>query len=155
MEEFTINFGNLKVDQLGFVFKDIEKQAKKMEKHGFSEFIFGDWETNQIKLRDKESLITIRMAFSRLGNTQVELIQWKSGDCIYKEFLDEGKEGLHHIACYVKDMDKYIRNFKDQGIGILQEGEVLFTQWTYMDTQEALGVIVELLEKIKRRKKKQ
>ena len=31
MEEFKINFGNLKADQLGFVYKDIEKQAKIFE----------------------------------------------------------------------------------------------------------------------------
>jgi len=31
MEEFKINFGNLKVAQLGFVYKDIEKQAKIFE----------------------------------------------------------------------------------------------------------------------------
>ena len=155
MEEFTINFGKLKVDQLGFVYKDIEKQAKVMESlYGFSKFIFGDWETNTIKLRGRESVVTMQMAFSRLGSTQIELIQWKSGDCIYKEFLDEGREGFHHIACYVEDMEQYIKKFKNQGIEILQEGEVLFTNWTYMDTQETFGVIVELLEKIKRRKKK-
>jgi len=31
MEDLNINFGNLKVDQLGFVFKDIEKQAEIMQ----------------------------------------------------------------------------------------------------------------------------
>ena len=30
MEKFNMDFGQLKVDQLGFVFKDIEKQAKVM-----------------------------------------------------------------------------------------------------------------------------
>ena len=156
MEEFKIDFGSLKVDQLGFVYKDIEKQAKIMESlYGFSQFIFGEWETNTIKIRGKESEVTMRMAFSRLGSTQIELIQWESGDCLYKEFLDEGKEGFHHIACYIENMEQYIKIFKDHGIGILQEGEVLFTQWTYMDTQETFGVIVELLEKIKRRKKRQ
>jgi len=155
MEEFNINFGNLKVDQLGFVYKDIEKQAKIMESlYGFSEFIIGDWETYTMKFRGKISEPTFRMAFSRLGNTQVELIQWKSGDCPYKEFLDEGKEGFHHIACYVEDTDLYIKEFEKMGIGILQEGEVLFNRITYMDTQETFGTIIELLEKIKRKKKK-
>lgn len=155
MEDFNINFGDLKVDQLAFVYKDIEKQAKIMESiFGFSKFIFGDWETKTMKFRGKDSEVTSRLAFSRLGSTQIELIQWKSGDCSYKEFLDEGKEGFHHIACYIEDTEEYIKKFKDQGIGILQELEALYTQCTYMDTQETLGVIVELLEKIKRRKKK-
>jgi len=155
MEEFKINFGNLKVDQLGFVYKDIEKQAKIMESmFGFSKFIFGDWLMNTMKFRGNNSEVNSRMAFSRIGSTQVELIQWKSGDCSYKEFLDKGNEGLHHIACYVEDTDSYIKEFEKIGIRILQEGEVLFTRFTYMDTQDTFGTIVELLEKIKRRKKK-
>jgi len=155
MEEFKINFGNLKVDQLGYVFKDIEKQVKIMESmFGFSKFIFGDWHTNIQKFRGNNSEITFRMAFSRLGVTQVELIQWKSGDCSYKEFLDKGNEGFHHIACYVEDTDSYIKEFEKIGIKILQEGEVLSTRFTYMDTQDTFGTIVELLEKVKHRKKK-
>jgi 4-hydroxyphenylpyruvate dioxygenase-like putative hemolysin len=155
MEDFNINFGNLKVDQLAFVYKDVEKQAKIMESiYGFSKFIFGDWETNTTKFRGKDSEVTSRIAFSRLGSTQIELIQWKSGDCSYKEFLDEGKEGFHHIACYIENTEHYIKKFKDRGIDILQEVNVLYTRCTYMDSQETLGVIVELLEKIKRRKKK-
>ncbi len=155
MEEFKINFGNLKVDQLGFVYKDIEKQAKIMESmFGFSKFIFGDWLKNGMRFRGNDSEVTSRMAFSRIGSTQVELIQWKSGDCSYKEFLDKGNEGLHHIACYVENTDSYIKEFEKIGIGILQEGEVLFTRFTYMDTQDTFGTIVELLEKVKRRKKK-
>ncbi|GAI98831.1 unnamed protein product [marine sediment metagenome] len=156
MEEFNINFTNLKVDQLGYVFKDIEKQAKIMESmFGFSKFIFGDWHTNTTtKFRGNDSKITSRIAFSRLGSTQVELIQWKSGDCSYKEFLDKGNEGFHHIASYVEDTDSYIKEFEKIGIEILQEGEVLGTRFTYMDTQDTFGTIVELLEKVKRRKKK-
>ncbi|MBY9016450.1 MAG: VOC family protein, partial [Candidatus Lokiarchaeota archaeon] len=140
---------------LGFVYRDIDKQAKIMESiFGFSEFIFGEWKTYPMKIRGNDSEITFRMAFSRLGSTQVELIQWKSGDCTYKEFLDKGNEGLHHIACYVEDTDSYIKEFEKIGIGIIQEGEVLFTRITYMDTQNTFGTIVELLEKPKRKKKK-
>ncbi len=155
MEEFKINFTNLKVDQLGYVFKDIEKQAKIMESmFGFSKFIFGDWQTHTMKFRGNDSEITSRMAFSRLGSTQVELIQWKSGDCSYKEFLDKDNEGFHHIACYIEDMDSYIKEFEKNGIAILQEGVVLNTRIAYMDTQDTFGTYVELLEKVRRRKKK-
>ena len=155
MEKFSINFGNLKVDQLGFVFKDIEKQAKKMEDlFGFSKFIFGDPHTGTIQFRGKESQLTSQLAFSRLGNTQIELIKWIEGDCSYKEFLDQGKEGFHHIAMYIEDTDLYLNYFKERGIGVLQSGEVLNVRFTYMDTEKEFGTIVEFLEKIKRRKRK-
>lgn len=54
MDDFKIDFGSLKVDQLGFVFKDIEKQAKIMEDiFGFSKFIFGDMNTNTFNSVEK------------------------------------------------------------------------------------------------------
>ena len=154
MEDFNINFTNLKVDQLGFVFKDIEKQAKIMEStFGFSKFIFGEEKTQIIKLRGIESQVTSQLAFSRLGNTQIELIKWIEGDCCYKEFLDQDKEGMHHIAIYIEDTDSYIKHFETMGIGVLQAGEVFKTRFTYIDTEKTFGYIVELLEKIKRRKR--
>ncbi len=155
MEDFKINFGNLKVDQLGFVFKDIEKQAEIMQSlFGFSKFLFGKPETHTIQYRGKKSQLTSQLAFSRLGNTQIELIKWIDGECSYKEFLDQGKEGLHHIAVYVADTNSYIEEFKKKGIEILQSGQVFNVKFTYFDTKEKFGFIVELLEQIRRRKKR-
>ncbi len=155
MSDFKINFGSLKVDQLGFIFKDIEKQAKIMENiFGFSKFIFGEKVTNTVQFRGKDSEITSQLAFSRLGETQIELIKWFNGECSYKEFLDQGREGLHHIAIYVEDTDSYIREFEKNGISILQSGEVFTTRFTYMNTEKEFGFIVELLERIKRGKRK-
>ena len=155
MESFKINFGNLKVDQLGFVFKDIEKQAEVMQNIlGLPKFIFTNPVTHTIQFRGKESQLTIQIAISRLGNTQIELIKWIDGECAYKEFLDKGNEGLHHIAVYVEDTDSYIEEFKKKGIEILQSGKVLNVRFTYLDTEETFGFIVELLEQIRRRKKR-
>ena len=155
MEEFSLNFSNLKVDQLGFVHKDIEKQAGIMEQaFGLSKFIFGKEKTQIVQFRGRESQMTVQLAISQMKGTQIELIKWIEGDCLYKEFLDEGKEGLHHIATYVEDTDLYLQEFSKQGIKVLQTGEVLYTRVTYIDTQEKLGIIIELLEKIRRRKKK-
>ena len=155
MDNFKIDFGALKVDQLGFVFKDIEKQAKVMEHlFGFPKFIFGEKDTMTIQFRGKESKVTAQMAFSRLGNTLIELIKWIDGECSYKELLDQGREGLHHIAIYIEDTDSYIKEFEKRGIKILQSGVVFTTRFTYMDSEKKFGFIVELLEKIKRKKQK-
>lgn len=155
MEDFKINFGNLRVDQLGFIFKDIEKQADIMQSiFGFPKFIFGRPETRPIQYRGNESQMTSQLAISRLGSTQIELIKWIDGECSHKEFLDNGKEGLNHFAVYVEDTDSYIEEFKKKGIEILQSGKVLNVKFTYLDTEEKFGIIVELLEQIRRRKKR-
>ena len=155
MENFKINLGSLKVDQLGFIFKDIEKQAAIMENIlGLSKFILTSPIAHPIQFRGKESLVTSQIAISRLGSTQIELIKWIDGECSYKEFLDQGKEGLHHFAVYVDDTDSYLEEFKKNGIGILQSGHVLNVRFTYLDTEEKFGCILELLEQISRRKRK-
>jgi len=155
MDPFKINFGNLKVDQLGFIYRDIENRARIMEEiFGFSKFIFGKPATYTFQYRGKESIVTIQIAFSGLGNAQFELIKWINGDSVYKEFLDQGKEGLHHIAVYIEDTDSYLKKFEKNGIGILQPGTMFNTKYTFIDTEKEFGIIIELLEKIRRRKSK-
>ena len=152
---FKIDFGNLKVDQLGFVFKDIEKQAKIMESVlGLSKFIFTPEGPLPMEYRGKETRVIARIGVGRIGNTQIELIQWREGDCDYKDFLDAGKEGLHHVGIYVDDADSYITEFEKQGIKILQQGQIMNLRFVYLDTEEKFGFIIELLQTVKRRKRK-
>ncbi|MFX1328555.1 MAG: VOC family protein [Promethearchaeota archaeon] len=125
MDDFKIDFGNLKVDQLGFVYKDIASQANIMENvFGFSKFIFGNPRSSIIQYRGNPSQVTRQLAFSRLNGTQIELIKWISGECLFKEFLDQRKEGLHHMAFYIENTDSYIKEFEKSGIGVLQTGEI-------------------------------
>ncbi len=156
MDDFKIDFGKLKIDQLGYVYKDILTQAKVMENVlGFSKFIFSNPRTSTIQYRGNTTQITRQLAFSRLMGTQIELIKWISGECLFKEFLDQGKEGLHHMAFYIENTDSYIKEFEKRGITILQAGETYNTRVTYMDTEKEFGFFVELLEKIRRKKEKE
>ena len=87
MEEFKKSFGNQKVMQLGYVFKDIKKQASIMEKlYGIPPFAYSEGEPQTIMYRGKESRVHLSMSISRYFGTQLELIQWNEGECIYKEF---------------------------------------------------------------------
>ncbi|MFX1476588.1 MAG: VOC family protein [Promethearchaeota archaeon] len=148
MEKFNIDFGRLKVDQLGFVFKDIEKQAKIMEEiFGFSKFMITPVAEIPTVYKGKESRTKGRLGFSQLGDTQVELIEWREGECTYKDFLEQGKEGLHHIGIYVDDVDLYIDEFKKRGIDVLFSGAMGEGKFAYMDTEQKFGIIVEFIQR--------
>ncbi len=95
------------------------------------------------------------LAIARFFNTQLELIQWNSGDCLYKEFLDEGREGLHHISLFVQDLEKYKEGFKAMGIEELQSGAIGRQHWAYFDTVESFGTIIEVQATYSRRKKRE
>lgn len=87
MENY-IHFGlsDFKVEQLGFVYKDIRKQAKIMETFfGIPKFtILGPLEM-EIVYRGKQTKWTVSGAFGRLfNNVEIELIQVESGECIHQ-----------------------------------------------------------------------
>ncbi|MFX1480362.1 MAG: VOC family protein, partial [Promethearchaeota archaeon] len=143
---FKIDLGRLKVDQLGFVFRDIEKQAKIMEEmFGIPQFMIFPAVEFPTKYKGTDSHLKARAAFSRLGDTQVELIQWIEGKSPYKDFLDQGREGLHHIGIYVDDVDPYISELDKMGIEVLFYGELGDGKFAYMDTEQTFGIIVEFI----------
>ena len=155
MEDFKKIFASQKLMQLGYVYKDIKKQAKIMELlYGVPQFAFSEGQPETIVYRGKESVVHISLSFSRYFNTQLELIQWNEGECIYKEFLDQGKEGLHHISIFIQDLDKYIDEIKKMGIEIIQSGIFGPSHWIYLDTEETFGTIIEVQEIMSRSRRK-
>jgi hypothetical protein len=155
MEDFKKIFASQKLMQLGYVYKDIKKQAKIMEMlYGVPQFALSEGQPETIVYRGKESVVHISLSFSRYFNTQLELIQWNEGECIYKEFLDQGKEGLHHISIFIQDLDKYIDEIKKMGIEIIQSGITGPSHWVYLDTEETFGTIIEVQEIMSRSRRK-
>ncbi|MFX0088097.1 MAG: VOC family protein [Candidatus Hodarchaeota archaeon] len=154
--EQIFNLGNLKIEQLSYVYKDIRKQAKIMEEiYGIPTFAQMENIPHQdATFRGKEVTIILDFAFSRLLNVQIELQQWKSGDSLYKEFIDQGKEGLHSIGIYVEDLQAFIDEFKKRGIEVLQTGKVGKQWFAYFDTEKTFGVLLEAQQTVKRRRKK-
>ncbi len=57
-------------------------------------------------VRGKPVEYSMRLAIAHVGALQVELIQPLEGPSIYKEFLAERSEGLHHIQSRVDDIAK-------------------------------------------------
>lgn len=156
MEEFKINLGNLKVDQLGFVYRDIEKQARIFETlFNVPKFAILPETTDIVKYRGKKVEVNTKMAFSRQFDVQLQLIQHIAGDCIYKEFLDQGREGLHHISLFVENIEAYIEYFEKQGYDMIFSGTIGKQVYAYFDIEETLGMFLEVEETRKRRKKTQ
>ncbi len=155
-QNFNLNLGNLKIEQLSYVYKDIKKQAKIMEDlYGIPTFAQMEDITHENAIfRGKEVTITVDYAFSRLFNTQIELQQWKAGDSLFKEFLDQGKEGLHSVGTYVEDLQLYIDELKKKGIEVLQSGQIGKQWFAYFDTEKTFGILLEFQQTVKRRKKK-
>jgi len=156
-QKFNLNLENLRVDQLSYIYKDIKKQTKIMEDTFGIKFAFMDNITHEdATFLGKEASVTLNYAFSRFFKVQIELQQPAEtcGDCIFKEFLDQGKEGLHSIGIYVEDLQQIIDEFKKKDIKVLQSGKISKQWFAYFDTEKIFGTLLEFQQTVKRKKKK-
>ncbi|NVM35302.1 MAG: VOC family protein [Candidatus Lokiarchaeota archaeon] len=83
----------------------------------------------------------------------MELIQLIDGDCLYKEFLDQGKQGLQHIGIYVENVQQSVDDFEKMLIKSIQTGRAVRHLFAYMDTKDFFGLKIELLELVRRKRK--
>ena len=89
-----------------------------------------------------------KLTFFNVGpDLTLELIEPVGPDTFWKEHLDRWGESVHHIAFKVKDLDKTIDSFNQQGMPVIQRGRFDGNngEYCYVDSRGKLGVAVELL----------
>jgi hypothetical protein len=118
------------------------------------EFSFHEYNDAPIIYRDKKTRVSLKCAKSRFLNSYgIELIQLIAGeDNLYREFLNKGREGLHHVDVLVYGIDEYIEFFDQRGFNVIQKGKSIL-RWAYLDTEPLLGFMIELVEGTPPRKK--
>ena len=91
-------------DQVGFVVRDLNA-ALSLYEPLFGTFTTMDPGPMTYNYRGRDEECEMRLAFGRSGELEVELIEWVSGGCPHKEFLDAGGEGMQHLRFVVDDLD--------------------------------------------------
>ena len=154
-DNFELDLTSKNITQLGFFFKDVKKHAEKWEDlFGVDKFSYIPAHTIKYFYRGNYNDVTVIQAFSRCFNTQLEFVQHIEGESYHKEFLDKGREGLHHISIFVEDIESYIEKFKSIGIEQISGGQRGRQMYAHFDTEKTLGVILELQETKKKVRKK-
>ena len=97
--------------------------------------------------RGKPSNGQVKLTFFILGEVVIELLEPITEGTAWKEFLDENGEGVQHIGFKVVDVNKMSAELEKAGYPIIHKGRYDSDDGTYIyyDTQEALGVVIELL----------
>jgi methylmalonyl-CoA/ethylmalonyl-CoA epimerase len=74
-----------------------------------------------------------------------EILQPLEGPSIYKEFLREKGEGLHHVSVVnpADDVHRALADFKKKGIEVLMSGRLNDIEFYYMDTDPVLKMVAE------------
>jgi methylmalonyl-CoA/ethylmalonyl-CoA epimerase len=89
---------------------------------------------------------TCKLAFFDLGGVQLELIEPIGTDSAWAEGLAEKGERVHHIAFWTENMKDSVASLGENGIELMQRGDMGEGQYAYFDGAEEIGTFVELLE---------
>jgi methylmalonyl-CoA/ethylmalonyl-CoA epimerase len=113
-------FGELglpQIAQIGFAVRNLDQSI------AFYEPLFGpvkktppefatQWASYKGQPRSEYELA---IAFGHSGDVEIELIQWVSGDTPHRDFLESGREGMHHVQFRVADCDEWVKKANDAG----------------------------------------
>ena len=136
--------------QIGLVVRDIERMAKvyaDLFGMDMPNIITTDpEEIAHTKFRDAPTSARAKLAFFKMGDISLELIEPVGGPSTWKEFLDEHGEGVHHIALQIQGMERVLTFLAGKGISAIQRGDYTGGRYAYLDSAPSLGVILELLE---------
>jgi len=139
------------VVQVAIVTKDIETSAKRwaavlgMEVPKISTTRPG--QEVKVQFRGKPSTGQAKLAFFKLGQMVVELIEPVGKDTSWKLFLDQHGEGVQHLGFQVQDLNRAIANAEKSGMSVLHRGRYDKDNgdYVYIDSEKALGVTLEFL----------
>ena len=131
-----------KIEHIGIAVKDIENSSKVFTK------IFGKEPYKSEKV-DSEGVVT---SFFQLGESKIELVAAINEDNPITKYLSNNKEGIHHIAFSVKDIQQEMERLKRQGFRFLNESPKKGADnklICFLHPRDTNGVLIELCEEIK------
>lgn len=142
--------GNNIVTQVGIIVRDIASTAR-----AWSEIlglpvpnivITETMDKTHAEYSGKSTTARAKLAFFRMGQLDVELIEPIDGPSTWKDQLDQHGDSLHHIAFKIKGMQEKIAYLDSKGVPLLQRGEYTGGRYAYLDGIAQLGTVLELLE---------
>ncbi|MEN0140168.1 MAG: VOC family protein [Rhodococcus sp. (in: high G+C Gram-positive bacteria)] len=144
-------FGPLR--QLGYVVNDIDSAMKHwIDVVGVGPFFYVDEQPLvDFTFRGEASAPLFSVALAHSGSTQVELIQQRNGEAsAFKEFTDQGREGLQHVAYWTTTFDHHAGQARRRGLTELQGGRsgsgAPDERFVYFSESPYPGTVVELSE---------
>ncbi|MDR0497816.1 MAG: VOC family protein [Treponema sp.] len=137
--------------QVGILVHDIEKSSKEWAAFLGVDLpeiqITGTIQEAQTKYLEEPSEARAKLAFFDVGeNVNIELIEPDKAPSTWRNDLDKNGEGFHHIAFVIKGMKEKIEFCGKQGFKLLQTGEYQGGRYAYIDANEKLKLVLELLE---------
>ena len=131
-----------KIEHIGIAVSDIDTSNKVFEK------IFGkeNYKSEKIEL---EGVIT---SFFQIGENKIELVAATNPDSPISKFLSRNREGMHHIAFAVDNIEVEMERLKNEGITLLNDVPKKGADnklICFLHPNSTNGVLIELCQEIK------
>lgn len=137
------------IRQQGYVVNDLDMEIERW----WNTLGVGPWFTMrglvvpEVDYRGEPTTLEMSIALANSGNMQIELIeQHSAGRSCYREFLDSGRVGFHHMSWWMEDYDQVRERASEAGWGVLQAGDINGIKFCYFDTEHSAGVVTEIME---------
>lgn len=102
------------IAQLGHVVRDL-RAAMALYEPFYGPFTTMDGTVQAVTYRGRIADVRLALAFGHSGDLEIELIEWQGGESPHREFIERGREGIHHVQFRVEDADGWIEKVKPLG----------------------------------------
>jgi len=131
-----------KIEHIGIAVSDIDASNKVFEK------IFGKENYKSEKV-ESEGVVT---SFFQIGKNKIELVAATNSDSPISKFLLKNREGMHHIAFAVDNIQAEMERLKNEGITLLNDDPKKGADnklICFLHPKDTNGVLIELCQEIK------
>lgn len=128
---------------------DIEEYANRLGIGPWWVKVYAAPELTNMRIRGVEIDYSMKIALAWTGSMMWELIQPLDGPSIYKEFLEQHGEGLHHVLVDHGEhsFDDAIEAFTRRGFPPLMEGQFGKARFVYFESEGPLKTTLEIVHR--------
>ena len=87
-----------------------------------------------------------KIAWTKIGNVELELIEPQDEESEHAGFLRENGQGIHHVMFATNDYDATLNHMLGKGHQAVSEGEYQGNRFHVFDTMKDLGLLCEIAE---------
>ncbi len=127
-----------RISHIGIAVNDLQKSCEL-----FSKLLNKDFHTEFVS---SESVTT---AFFKMGESKIELISSDQDDSAITKYLKKHKEGMHHLAIDVDNIQNEIHRLKKEGFRFLNETPKIGADnklIVFLHPKDTNGVLVEICQ---------
>tara|TARA_B100000795_G_C22695900_1_gene397574 strand:- start:589 stop:990 length:402 start_codon:yes stop_codon:yes gene_type:complete len=131
-----------KLEHIGIAVEDIEASNKVFAK------IFGK-DHYKSEAVESEGVTT---SFFQVGESKIELVAATNEESPIAKYLAKNREGMHHIAFDVEDIEKEMKRLQNEGIRALSDKPKKGADnklICFLHPKDTNGVLIELCQEIK------